>query len=425
MYEWKTIEKLADINPDTLSANTDQDFAFLYIDLGSVGNGSIDWGKLQRFSFKKAPSRARRVCNPGDSLFGTVRPNLQSHGYMPNKQTEPLVASTGFTVIRPHCESAEGRYLFFSLLGNGILRQSVNSAVGSNYPAVTDNDVRGFKLFAPPVEQQSKIADVLEAIDTQIHKTEALIAKLEKVKEGLLHDLLTRGIDENGQLRPSPEQAPGLYKESPLGLIPREWECLPLERILTINLGFAFSASDYCSSGTPSFRVSDIGKSSINRDEMVFLPSTFFEMQKQQQLLGGEIVLVMVGATTGKLGRVPASICPALQNQNMWRLEPQHPMSRDYLYSILPDAISRHMRMSQGSARDFLSQKDFIKTLTLIAPEKEQIEIIDRLRKVDTKINSETEILEKDKQLKGALMDDLLTGRVRVTPLLDQAQTSA
>jgi len=69
-------------------------------------------------------------------------------------------------------------------------------------PRTSWASLKNIKIFAPPVSEQQQIAQILDTLDTQLQKTEALIAKLEKIKEGLLHDLLTRGIDQNGQLRP-------------------------------------------------------------------------------------------------------------------------------------------------------------------------------------------------------------------------------
>ena len=74
------------------------------------------------------------------------------------------------------------------------------------------------------IAEQVKIAEVLDTLDTTIRQTEAIIEKLKQVKQGLLHDLLTRGIDANGELRPPQSQAPHLYKDSPLGWIPTEWD---------------------------------------------------------------------------------------------------------------------------------------------------------------------------------------------------------
>ena len=72
--------------------------------------------------------------------------------------------------------------------------------------------------------QQRRIAEILSTVDEAIEQTEALIAKYQQIKAGLMHDLFTRGVTPDGHLRPTRTQAPHLYKESPLGWIPKEWE---------------------------------------------------------------------------------------------------------------------------------------------------------------------------------------------------------
>ncbi len=72
----------------------------------------------------------------------------------------------------------------------------------------------------PPLPEQRRIAEILDTLDEAIRKTEQVIAKLQQMKQGLLHDLLTRGIDDNGELR-DPERHPEQFKDSPLGRIPR------------------------------------------------------------------------------------------------------------------------------------------------------------------------------------------------------------
>ena len=71
---------------------------------------------------------------------------------------------------------------------------------------------------------QNRIAEILTTIDEAIDQTEALIAKTQAIKAGLMNDLFTRGVTPDGKLRPSREEAPKLYKESPLGWIPKEWQ---------------------------------------------------------------------------------------------------------------------------------------------------------------------------------------------------------
>jgi len=118
--------------------------------------------------------------------------------------------------------------LLYHVLSHAVAEMD-KSAHGSTMKHIKRSELKRYELLFPNSrKEQVKIGKVLDTLDTQIQKTEALIAKLEKVKEGLLHDLLTRGIDENGQLRTPPEQSPELYKDSPLGLIPRSWESLKL-----------------------------------------------------------------------------------------------------------------------------------------------------------------------------------------------------
>ncbi|MEG4584723.1 restriction endonuclease subunit S [Microcoleus sp. MOSTC5] len=99
-------------------------------------------------------------------------------------------------------------------------------------------DLRPLLIPVPSPEEQHRIAEVIDTIDSTIAHTSSLIAKLKQMKAGLLHDLLTRGLDENGELRDAithPEQ----FKDSPLGQIPKDWEIRPLTSLTQyITYGF-------------------------------------------------------------------------------------------------------------------------------------------------------------------------------------------
>jgi type I restriction enzyme, S subunit len=90
---------------------------------------------------------------------------------------------------------------------------------------INGRTVKQFECDLPPLREQRRIAEILDTLDEAIRKTEQVIAKLQQMKRGLLHDLLTRGIDENGELR-DPERHPEQFKDSELGRIPRGWEVL-------------------------------------------------------------------------------------------------------------------------------------------------------------------------------------------------------
>lgn len=86
----------------------------------------------------------------------------------------------------------------------------------------------------PPFGEQQRIADILSTIDEAIEQTEALIAKTQQIKAGLIEDLFTRGVSPDGQLRPPYEEAPVIYKESPLGWIPKEWNVLAAREVCSL-----------------------------------------------------------------------------------------------------------------------------------------------------------------------------------------------
>ena len=108
----------------------------------------------------------------------------------------------------------------------------------------------------PPLPEQRQIAAILDTIEDAIHKTEQIIAKLKQVKQGLLHDLLTRGIDDNGELR-DPERHPEQFKDSPLGRVPWGWEVTQLGHVLSrIEAGSSPSCPDRWTSPVSAARYS-------------------------------------------------------------------------------------------------------------------------------------------------------------------------
>jgi type I restriction enzyme S subunit len=287
-----------------------------------------------------------------------------------------------------------------------------NRTAATTVKHLSTKDIDRAKALFPPKKKQAKIAEILATVDEAIEQTEALVQKWQLMKAGLMHDLFTRGVTAAGQLRPTRQAAPQLYKQSPLGWIPKEWDVKTVNDVIDIERGFAFQSTDYRTSGILNFRVSNVGHPFDDLGGTEFLPPEFWEVFPNQQLFGGEILIVMVGATTGKLGRVPEEICPALLNQNLWHLKPKGGFDREFAWCLMPSIVSRHMRLSQGSARDFLKQSDFGKTLTVVPNPDEQIIISARVHSISDNLERERSLANKLRAQMQGLMQDLLTGRV-------------
>jgi type I restriction enzyme S subunit len=288
--------------------------------------------------------------------------------------------------------------------------------------------LEGFQVFRPGAPEQVRVAKVLDTLDTTIRQTEAIIDKLKQVKQGLLHDLLTRGIDANGELRPPQSQAPHLYKDSPLGWIPREWRHADLGNLID---------------GAPRNGIykapGDIGAGALLVGQTAFTAegSVDFTLARRARITGAErelfglvrndLLVSRVFATREGVGQpviVPAPLEPAVFESNMMRLRIRSgSMEAPLVFHWLKGRAAR----AWITARAFASNQASINRETLcsvpvaVPPPREQGLVLAVVRAHEDRARHEAQALAKARKIKAGLMDDLLTGRVRVTPLLDTA----
>lgn len=129
------------------------------------------------------------------------------------------------------------RFLYYFIASDFWLSHVDVVKTHSGIPHISNGDIREFRIAYPSTAEQRKIARILTTVDNLIEKTEALIAKYQAIKQGMMHDLFTRGVDSRGHLRPPYEEAPELYKQSELGWIPKEWEVVPLSSVAEVGRG--------------------------------------------------------------------------------------------------------------------------------------------------------------------------------------------
>lgn len=293
-----SLAELADVNPESLASGTPGDTRFRYVDLGAADRGRIDWSSVREYEFAGAPSRARRVVRTGDVLFGTVRPGLQSHAAIPAGGTDGgIVASTGFSVIRARPGKADPRFLFQFVMSDELKRQAERVAVGSNYPAVNESDVRRFEFPSFAFTEQCLIGEILDSADVAIRTTEQMVAKLERMNQGLLHDLLTRGVEATGASR-DPRRNPAQFRQSPLGLLPRDWKVLSVATLVesaqafiqTGPFGSQLHASDYVSAGVPVVMPQDLVQGQINTAHVARIREEKAQALGRHRMQPGDIV---------------------------------------------------------------------------------------------------------------------------------------
>ena len=306
-------------------------------------------------------------------------------------------------------------------------------SVGSTVKGIRSSDFLAIKAHIAPENEQGVIAHILDTLDTHIHKTEALIAKLEKVKEGLLHDLLTRGIDDNGRLRPSPEHAPELYKESPLGLIPRQWEVKRLGGLIDgIDAGWSPSCSDVVPKEGEwgVLKVSAISTGAYLPHKSKTLPEGLSPI-KEIEVNSGDVICVRANGVAELVGRtayVFSTPRRLMLSDKTLRLRAGEGLDPLFLFLLMGSASTRKQIasfISGSSGQKNLSQNQ-INSIQVKAPSiEEQRRVAGALSSMASRIEKEKSARDSSATLKAGLMGDLLTGRVRVTPLLEKAQATS
>lgn len=405
---------------------TPQEHGYLIANVKDMKSGFIDFSSCTRISAAayrelKATGCTIRNGNVLLSKDGTVG------RVVVYQQDDEIGALSSICIIVP-TEEIDSAYLGHALQSEFCVRQFENFMSGSALRRLVLRDIRTIEIPVPSVEQQAVIAQILDTLDTAIRETEALIDKLKVVKHGLLHDLLTRGIDANGELRPPQSEAPQLYKESPLGWIPKEWEEVALGEIAlraggllqTGPFGSQLHAHEYVPDGIPVIMPQDMVNSELSVESIARIT------QRKAVLLSRHRVRLndLVFSRRGDLSR-----CVAIEDEHIgWLCGTGCLLARlpadeinGYWLSLVyqqPGIQSQVMGRAVGSTMANLNTS-ILAAITIARPDiTEQGEIAKRLKSVGQRITGEERQLAKMQLEKAGLMDDLLTGRVRVTPLL-------
>jgi len=334
----------------------------------------------------------------------------------------PVSTNQGFKSLTP-TKDIDGTFLFYQI--QRMRSAFERYAAGSTFPEINKRDTERV-LIPHPVDSgtQRKIAAILTSIDTAIEKTEALIEKYQQIKAGLMHDLFTRGVLPNGQLRPPREQAPELYQETGLGWIPRDWEIAPLGIMLgksggylqTGPFGSQLHAHEYQSEGVPVVMPQDINEGKIDTDAIARISEKRAKSLARHQLKIGDIII----ARRGELSRA-AAVAEIEQGWlcgtgcfllRLGRTQLNHFFfSHVYRY----DYIQRQIAGTQvGTTMPSLNNSVMSRVRFPCPTQNEQNEISARLNNAEGEIDKLRGHSEKLKLQKLGLMQDLLTGKVAV-----------
>ncbi|WP_445362972.1 restriction endonuclease subunit S [Microbulbifer sp. ANSA003] len=290
---------------------------------------------------------------------------------------------------------------------------------------LSTKDLIRAKDNVPDILPQRRIGKILGKLDQTIEKTEALIEKYQQIKAGLMHDLFTRGITADGKLRPTREQAPELYQETPIGWIPKAWNHEAIESLKEslVDGPFGSNLKTEHYINDPEARVvrlQNIQATAYNDRDKAFVSFKHANTLLRNKVSSGDILIAGLGEERYPVGRAclyPESLPPAINKADCFRLRcNQQKMINPYMMYFLNTSASRIQirKYEQGVTRPRINLGNMKKIVAPMPDLNEQKLVVERLNKAQDVINSETSKLNKLIKEKHGLMRDLLTGIVPV-----------
>ncbi|WP_436900254.1 restriction endonuclease subunit S [Halovenus halobia] len=370
----------------------------------------------------------------GNSEFGHFYPEADTWCSEPRKEAEkndvlmsiraPVgdlnIADTnccigrGIAALRP--KTLNGLYLFYNLAERKPWLSRL--ATGSTFNSVTKSDLQLLDIPVPTLKEQRKIATVLHNVDQAIQKTKEIIEQVERVQDGVLNDLFTRGIDESGRVRPSPEVDAESYKEERRYTIPSDWRVSTLQDLCAEKITYGIvQAGPHIDNGVPYIKTGDITNGELEIEELSRTSEEITEDYNRSRLQSGELV-VTIRATVGVVVQVPPELEGANLTQGTARVSPNDSVdNRFLLWAIRSNAVQSMIDVRlKGTTFDEITLGQLRKVpIPHPASIDEQERIANKLDTFADQLENEKSYLESLKFLKQGLMQDLLSGTVRTT----------
>jgi type I restriction enzyme S subunit len=353
-------------------------------------------------------SQVKKIARTGSILFSVRAPvgrtNLTDTDYIIGRGLAALIASQISQDYLHH-------YLVYSESGFR------NNSQGSTFEAINSKELRDWAISFPEfLQEQTQIATILSTIDRAIEQTEALIAKQQRIKTGLMQDLLTKGIDENGNIRSEETHE---FKDSPLGRIPVEWEVVTTGQV-TKSLVPGRDKPDLDGGGVPWITIPDIEGMYLDLPKSgLSLSLNAIKVANARLMPKGTVLMSCVG----EFGIATITECDAVANQQLHGFICDQSILPEWLIAQINASGNRIDNMATQTTIKYLNKNGCESILITLPSLKEQVKIISILDNINDLFEKQKKSLNKLRSLKTGLMQDLLTGKVRVTELIKERET--
>ena len=357
------------------------------------------------------------IVQENDILFARTGASV-GKTYIYDKKDGRLIFA-GF-LMKLHVKDADSKFIFYQTLTDKYKSWVISESMRTGQPGLNLEQIKNFLIPLPPLAEQQQIAKALSDVDALISTTEKLIQKKKNIKQGTMQNLLTgkKRLPGFGPQNKSPT-----YKQTELGPIPEDWEVKNIMDIL-ISSKDKLKIGPFGSQLKKEYLLSNgfykvFGQENIYSGNFEycyrFLTKEHFQKLQSCELKPGDFVISTMG-TIGKCDIVPENVGVGIMDSHLVRLRLLNSMDKNFFkYFFQSDLIQKQIvALSVGGIMDGLSTA-IIKKLNVIEFSKEeQTAIANVLSNMDKEIETLNTKLEKYRNLKTAMMQQLLTGKIRL-----------
>lgn len=318
-------------------------------------------------------------------------------GFVHITKPKSWVSNNSIAVL-PKTNQVDPFFLYYKFYHDGF-----NGFItGSAQPQIVVNVLARKEIVIPPINEQKKIAEILSLVDEDIQETNKIICQTEKLKKGLMQELFTKGIGHKK------------FKKTKIGDVPKEWAIKELREI-TEKIGDGLH-------GTPNYSDSSgyyfINGNNLFDNKVNFYKETKLVSEKEYELYRKDLrestIFLSINGTIGNIAFYNDE--KVVLGKSIAYINCDKSVIKEFVaYQIQADRIKSYFEKSlTGTTIKNLSLGTIRQTPILLPEKNEQKKITDILLLIDEKISVNKEIKEKLNLLKKGLMQDLLSGKVRV-----------
>lgn len=397
------------------------------LQLQNLGDGVFKNKNKIYTSEVKALQLNRCITSPGDIIIAKMAEPLARAAIVPEIDSKSLIVAD--LIKLRVAKDVDPVYLVNYINFSDFRKEADRLSTGSTRTRISLSTLKSISLPCPPLDKQQKIASVLNTVDNLINQTQNLIDKYTAVKQGMMADLFSRGIDLSGtpeanknygQLRSSYAEAPELYQETELGWVPQDWDVVKIDNISTqMTNGFVGVATPhYANENEAGIRYlygNNVRADKLELDTVLKIKPEFHQKLQKSQLRQGDMLTVQSGHI-GTTAIVPPNFGEANCHALIITRLVQSKILPEFLSFYLNSAIGMN-RMEEifvGSTIKHVNVKELKSFLVPLPSIGEQQAVLDKIIGARKLLDDESRYLEKLNLKKKGLMQDLLTGKVKV-----------